>query len=842
MIPFFVLLQAILCDPNYEYVNTILTISGSGSITKEGVQETGQQASIKEVIIKEGITQISDEAFVSCESLTKISIPSSVTTIGSSVFNLCKALARIIVADNNAKYSSDDQGALYDHDKQTLIRAPTIENFVIPDTVTTISSKCFGTGRNFNMKSITLPNSLTTLERNALNEGSFDSVMFSNSPSLESFNTYTCNWMRADNFMIPKSCTVIRFQAFICSNIKEFVFQEDSQLTQLESRAFDSVTQLNKITLPDTLKRIESEAFFKCSISYVYIGKSCNYIANDTFSMCSSLTGIEISEYNEMYASFNGLIMDVNKTTILFIPLGNKTITFPENLTSIGSTLLQSHDKLTSIILLNYDVWATENGVLYTKDYSTLVAVCGGVTDVSVHSNVKTIGEKALYGCKHISRFSFLGNSCETLKQYCFATSSITDICIPNSVTQIEDYAFHYCEALKNITITYDSQLKSIGQYCFRGTKISQLFIPQNITNISRNCFANTDKLETVTFHPDSEIISFDSSAFYESSIQKITIPSSLGIIQSSCFRKCSQLKEILFEDYSYLTTIQEYAFESCSSLQSINLPSQCDTVYSYAFANCPQLSSVSHSIKQIKANVFENDTSLISFNISSTTNDINPNAFIGCTNLIKFQLIEGNETYSENSGLLYNINGTELMVCPPGIENVMVLNQTKSINVNSFVVCKLLKEVSFITCEEIRDFGSNIFANCNSLKQVIFPPLIKTIGSNCFLGCENLKTIVFPASLQSIGTKAFSNCYSLSNVVYCGINIITGENIFSGCSKLSYISVTIQYSDSQFCSISAIPKLSNDCVFPNPFYNTCRTSSSLHCPIGMILIFLGTK
>ena len=44
---------------------------------------------IKEFEIKNGVTEIKDEAFLGCDSLERISIPNTVTSIGSNAFKGC---------------------------------------------------------------------------------------------------------------------------------------------------------------------------------------------------------------------------------------------------------------------------------------------------------------------------------------------------------------------------------------------------------------------------------------------------------------------------------------------------------------------------------------------------------------------------------------------------------------------------------------------------------------------------------------------------------------------------------------------------------------------------------
>lgn len=112
--------------------------------------------------------------------------------------------------------------------------------------------------------------------------------------------------------------------------------------------------------------------------------------------------------------------------------------------------------------------------------------------------------------------------------------SSITEITIPPSVTDIGDCAFGYCRKLERITLP--ESVKSIGDYAFyKCYELKEIVIPDGVTSI-----------EKYTFH------------------------------------KCYCLSEIILP--SSVERIGEWAFESCSSLESIYIMnSKCD-IYSSSF------------------------------------------------------------------------------------------------------------------------------------------------------------------------------------------------------------------------------------------------------------------
>jgi hypothetical protein len=60
--------------------------------------------------------------------------------------------------------------------------------------------------------------------------------------------------------------------------------------------------------------------------------------------------------------------------------------------------------------------------------------------------------------------------------------------------------------------------------------------------------------------------------------------------VDCECFYLCSSLRDVTFEVDSQATEIGERAFNGCSSLQSIRIPSRVEVLKRSSFGNCPNL------------------------------------------------------------------------------------------------------------------------------------------------------------------------------------------------------------------------------------------------------------
>jgi hypothetical protein len=97
--------------------------------------------------------------------------------------------------------------------------------------------------------------------------------------------------------------------------------------------------------------------------------------------------------------------------------------------------------------------------------------------------------------------------------------------------------------------------------------------------------------LGSIVFESNSRLRRIESEVFSCSSLQSLLIPSNVEILGSKCFLYCQSLSSITFESNSHLTRIESEAFSN-SSLQSIVIPRNVEILESKCFLRCDSLSS----------------------------------------------------------------------------------------------------------------------------------------------------------------------------------------------------------------------------------------------------------
>ena len=172
---------------------------------------------------------------------------------------------------------------------------------------------------------------------------------------------------------------------------------------------------------------------------------------------------------------------------------------------------------------------------------------------------------------------------------------NLLEICIPNSVELIDDFAFEFT-SLKSITIP--SNVKRIGRFAFYGcTEINNINIPASVSTINAYAFSRCSSLKKFSGKFSSDdgkcIIINDTLCAFAIGCgdTEYVIPSNVTSIGCEAFHNCRSLKNISIPDS--VTRINESAFRGCSNLTSVTIPKNVTVIGSHAFAVCKKLQRV---------------------------------------------------------------------------------------------------------------------------------------------------------------------------------------------------------------------------------------------------------
>ena len=165
--------------------------------------------------------------------------------------------------------------------------------------------------------------------------------------------------------------------------------------------------------------------------------------------------------------------------------------------------------------------------------------------------------------------------------------SFISSITIPDSVVEIEGYAFSYCSAS---SINIPDGVRTIGQYAFEQTDITSVVIPDGVTKIDTYVFRACTCLESVTIPSSVESIEWEAFKGCEK-LDNLVIPGNVKSVGWAAFSSCSSLKNLTISEG--VQEIYANAFNGCGSLESVVIPSTVTSIGSMAFQYCYKLEKV---------------------------------------------------------------------------------------------------------------------------------------------------------------------------------------------------------------------------------------------------------
>ena len=273
--------------------------------------------------------------------------------------------------------------------------------------------------------------------------------------------------------------------------------------------------------------------------------------------------------------------------------------------------------------------------------------------------------------------------------------------------------------------------------------------------------------------------------------ITAIALPKTLTTIGTSAFAYCSMLSKI--EIPEGVSSIRAYAFSGCSNLSTVDLPNSLSYIDASAFVNTAYYKNdsnwnngtlfIDHWLIDVKDTV-------TTITISEDVVGIAKYAFSDCSNLLSFNVANGNRVFcSDSYGVLFNKEKTNLIQYPLGREgSYAILDTVLSLSEGSFSHCNGLTAVTI--GNSISVIPNYAFSHCQSLASVKLGDNVVSIGSDAFHWCVNLTDIGFPDSLTSIGDRAFANCYALPSVYIPARTTSIGAGAFAICDSLKRISV----------------------------------------------------
>ena len=667
------------------------------NVTEIAVQAFKGATALTKVVIEAPITAIPNETFQN-SGLTSIVLPATVTTIGSNAFASTKITA-----------------------------------ITIPENVTSIGGSAF--------------NSCSSLKRATFaNAKSLCNIDFDGDKSNPLYYAHKLYWTGNENevneLVIPSDVATVKQYAFVnCTSLTNVTILEEQEgevlngVTTIGINAFASCTSLKSISFPTTINNINENAFL-----------DNNSLKEAHFASRESLFSINIANVwaNPLYYA-SQLFEGDTEVHDLTIPGTYNPI--PE----------YAFYKCTSL----YNV-TIEEGV--EEIYNNAFSSCTNLKSVSIPQTTKHIGLNAFLNDNALQTARF--KDLETLFSIDFDNKSANPLSYAHQLFLGENKT---AETTITITPACLKNNNTIRAFVLAGaTGLEQVNLPKQAEIIESNAFDGCS-LAYINYADDDHILDIEYG-------NRLANPQSIGAtvkingevrnyitidkdVKHDAFRDSKWLKRIEFEGNN-VRNIGTSAFQGCSNLTMISLPSTIETIGESSFEgcsgmpaqplqNCDSLISIGkRAFYNCKSNNFSEITFPERDNIS-----LGSQVFGLCNQLKTIQLpkvsIIPDETFIGCSAL-------KTIIIPHG-------TTVTSVGKKAFSGCERLTE--FPQFNGLQTIGEESFSSCTGLTNLIIPEGVTTIDDKAFYGCNKITMASLPTTLNTIGSAAFANCGNLENI-----------------------------------------------------------------------------
>jgi len=419
------------------------------------------------------------------------------------------------------------------------------------------------------------------------------------------------------------------------------------------------------------------------SITSLVISEGVISIESGAFYQCSLLATLDIPDtiVRVGYQAFEGTAWQHNQPDGL-VYVGKVLYTYkgsaPENISNIRGDTLAIGDY----------------AFLYQLDLESIVIPTG----------VILLGHGAFEQCFALSNI-ILPNTLTEIGQFTFAScEALVTVAIPDSVITIDNFAFQSCTSLT--TIDLSNTLLALGDSVFYGCyALISISIPASVTSIGQTPFIFCYNLAEIIVEASSSNYQTIEGGLYTKPINElITYPSArtgdtfaiavgTTIINSFAFSEASNLVMITMDNQ--VLEIGENTFYKCVNLVNITLSNNLTYIPTQAFAHCASLVSIviPDSVTTIDYEAFYYCDALTQIHIGAGVTTLDIEAFAECPALAAFTVASANQSLKALDGVLFNKEGTTLLLYPIGRPDTSYTLPTATLQIGpySFVGVRFL-------------------------------------------------------------------------------------------------------------------------------------------------------
>ena len=537
-------------------------IENSEGITIKGYKGNYPEIIIPEIIDGKPVTKIGGRAFHECKILKSMGIPESVAVIGDLAFSRCDSLTDISIPSSLTHIGDN-----------AFCHCSSLRRVEFPDSLKTIGYSAFYGCRS--LTEVTIPRSVTEIGTAAFSNCASlgviavaqDNPVYSSEDGCLYNSDYTglicCPAGKTGTVSIRQGVTCLRWGAFKCCGGLTEIRIPDS-VKAIRSEAFSGCGSLKNITIPDSVTNMGSNVFEGCVLlTRIVIPRGAVSFDASAFLGCTNLTDIEVVTENPIFASADGLLYTKDYSALVCCPPGKTgSVRILSGVERIWSQAFQGCYRITSV-----EIPDSARGAWWNSFYD-----CGSLTEVRASEWFKARFADCFMGSPWFKNQGWIEagffedttwilQADDTLRMVCDGDMGGYD------VAKILWFGWKKVkDRVRRLTV--DDGANSVGSFAFDGFQnMTEAVLPDGLTRIGFRAFSRCRRLKQIVI-PDS-LTEIGTAAFKGcKSLEKIVIPERVRVIGHSAFAYCGGLVSVTLTNSE--VRIQSNAFKECDSLKEI--------------------------------------------------------------------------------------------------------------------------------------------------------------------------------------------------------------------------------------------------------------------------------
>ena len=627
---------------------------------------------------------------------------------------------------------------------------------------------------------------------------------------------------------LPSTLKYIDSWAFKgCEDLESVVIPEG--VTEIGRGAFSGCTSLESVTIPESVTIIGDSAFYGCtSLRSIALPSGITAIGNSAFYLCSALTEITIPTGVESIG--NRAFEDCTSLS---------TVVIPETVNSIGAYAFDNtaiinneSNKEGGVIYIGKNLIKADSalsGTYTVKDGTLTIAGtaflgCTELTGIVLDDETISIGNGAFKNCEKLVSVTF-GSTLEVLGESAFENcKAITELAIPTGIKNIYNFTFKYCTNLA--TITLPEGIERIGNEAFYFcSALTGITLPESTTSIGNHAFS---LCKTITEFVVPENVVYIGNNVFEGSIaqgeynalEKVSFEGDkLEKIGNAAFRYCYNLSEIALPNS--VKEIGKNAFQSCTSLTMVTIPENTSFISDQIFKDCTSLIVIhfGENVTKIGTEAFSGCKALTSIRLENNIVSVGEKAFQGCNSVKIYCTMDSapsgwHKNWNPISGNV-TWNSAPVQETSDGLQYMITSEANKTV-----VIVGYTGEASSLT------IPATIVGGDNESYTVV------GIEDGAFANCYTIDTFDIDPSIKVIGSGVFFNTgyYNDKN----------NENWEDGALYVGHILATVREDFNGSCVVKH-----GTTAIANKAFESCRSLTSVVIPKDVVVganIFLNCK